>query len=51
MNSTKPKEYSYNVINGKEKQQSLTFKKPEPANVLHFLWENDWNDPSIIQKS
>lgn len=36
MNSTKPKEYSYNVINNKEKQQSLTFKKAGTSKCFTF---------------
>ena len=37
----KRKDSSFTVINNKDKQQILTFKRLEPANVWH---ENVWND-------
>ena len=49
--SPKPKDSSVTVIPDEEKQQILTFKKPQPANVSHFCLENDWNDLSIIKRA
>lgn len=36
-NSPKPKEFSFTVINNREIQQLLKYKKFEPANVLTYL--------------
>lgn len=47
-NIPKPKDPSFTIINDKEMQRILTFKKPKPANVLHFCLKNDWNNLSII---
>lgn len=36
-NSPKHKDYSFAMVEDKEKGQILTFMKPEPENVLTFL--------------
>ena len=39
--SPEPQDFSFTVINDKTKQQILTFKKLNPANVRHLCLKND----------
>ena len=40
----KTKDFLFTVINEKEKQRILTYKKLEPVNVWQLCWKNDyWN--------
>lgn len=39
-NSPKPKDSSFTIVNNKEKQHVLMFKKLEPGHVGHFCLKN-----------
>ena len=40
--------YSFAIINDKEKQKILTDQRSEPANVWQL--KNDWNNSPVIKK-